>query len=81
MKSYFFTTSNVIHSSLIHINAPGERGGERRRERKGGGERMKYKGEKNLPCHKSQWPAAYIDPLPDLYKDLGDIFHLSRQGL
>lgn len=25
MKSYFFTTSTVIHSSLIHINAPGER--------------------------------------------------------
>lgn len=35
MKSYFFTTSAVIHSSLIHINAPGEReeGGEKERER------------------------------------------------
>lgn len=33
MKSYFFTTSTVIHSSLIHINAPGEKGGERARER------------------------------------------------
>lgn len=28
MKSYFFTTSTVIHSSLIHINALGERWGE-----------------------------------------------------
>lgn len=25
MKSYFFTASTVIHSSLIHINAQGER--------------------------------------------------------
>lgn len=34
---------------------------------------MKCKGEKNLPRHKSQWP-AYIDPLRDLYKDLGVFF-------
>ncbi len=35
MKSYFFTTSTVIHSSLIHINAPGERERERLGESEG----------------------------------------------
>lgn len=44
MKSYFFTTSTVIHSSLIHVNAPGERR-EGREGAKGGRERMKYKEE------------------------------------
>lgn len=35
MKSYFFTTSTVIHSSLIHINVPGVGDGGRETEREG----------------------------------------------
>lgn len=50
MKSYFFTTSTVIHSSLININAPGERDGERMRERKEGGERERSKKGRKI-CH------------------------------
>lgn len=42
MKSYFFTTSTVIHSSLVHINASRER----ERERWGENEGEKRTGER-----------------------------------